>query len=187
MRVLTPPASSNERMVFFVFLAVAVHGLMLFGTVWSQPQARAADDFKVVWVAGIEAAGDFAGSAASMSGGALESETAGGVVEEPTLLTLEQEYVRQWVQRTERVGAHLAKGLKGEVVAHVTVGAEGAVRHVAVESGPTALSSVVQRIVTHPQLRTPFPPALRALREELQISRRWLFGATGTVQVQERS
>lgn len=94
----------------------------------------------------------------------------------PEAYTLEQEYVRQWVERTEHLGNGMVQGLDGEVVVHVVVNAQGGVRQFEAELGPKPLADAARRIVMKSQPHAPFSEELRRHRDQLQISRRWLFG-----------
>ena len=176
MRPLVPAVPDSERMAFCLFLALVFHGIVILGVTFSFSPPQ---DFKVFWAgdSGSSGAAEESGESrpwpspgpAPVSAGDLDGKA-------PEAYTLEQEYVRQWVARAERLGNGVVGGLSGEVVVHVVMDAEGGIRQVEVEPGPRALADAARRIMMRSQPHAPFSEELRAYRDRLQISRRWLFG-----------
>ena len=180
MQPLVPAVPDSERLVFCLFLALAFHGMAILGVTFSSSPPGAVPDFEVLWTGGT----GWPGSAAEAEEGppwpSLPQSTPSSVRgldgRMPEAYTLEQEYVRQWVARTEHLGNGMVQGLNGEVIVHVVIDAQGGVRQIEVEPGPEPLADAARRIVMHSQPHAPFSEALRASRDRLQISRRWLFG-----------
>lgn len=180
MQPLVPAVPDSERLAFCLFLALAFHGMAILGVTFSSTPTRVASDFEVFWAGGSGWPGP---AAETGEGGPWPSllqpvpSLAGNLEGRmPEAYTLEQEYVRQWVVRTEHLGNEMVQGLNGEVVVHVEMDAQGVVRQVEIEPGPVPLTNAVRRIVMHSQPHAPFSEALRARRDRLRISRRWLFG-----------
>lgn len=180
MQPLVPAAPDSERLVFCLFLALAFHGMVILGVTFSPTPPREAPDFEVFWTEGMGWPGSVAEAGEGTPWPSLPqsapSSARGLDGRMPEAYTLEQEYVRQWVARTEHLGNGMVQGLNGEVVVHVVMDAQGGVRQVEVESGPESLAYAARRIVMQSQPHAPFSEELRAHRDRLQISRRWLFG-----------
>ena len=189
MQPLVPAVSDYERLGFCLFLALVVHGMGIFGVAFSPPRPGALPDFEVIWTEGL------GWPASAPETGEREpwpshlratSALAHGLdAGEREVQTLEQEYVRQWIERTERLGDGMVRGLNGEVVVHVMMDAKGMVRQVDVEPGPASLTQAARRIVMQSQPHAPFPELLRMQRDGLQISRRWLFGESVGLHMRE--
>ena len=179
MQPLVPAVPDSERLAFCLFLALAFHGMAILGVTLSSSPPGAAPDFEVSW-----AGGGWSDSAAKTGEGLpwpsapqfVPASARGLEGRVPETYTLEQEYVRQWVARTEHLGNGMVQGLNGEVVVHVVMDAQGGVWQVEVEPGPKPLTDAARRIVLQSQPHAPFPEELRAHYDRLQISRRWLFG-----------
>lgn len=182
MSPLVPAVPDSERLAFCLFLALAFHGMAILGVTFSSPPPGAAPDFEVLWEGGPGRPGSAAEAGEGPpwpSAARFVPAAAGGVDGRmPEAYTLEQEYVRQWVARTEHLGNGMVQGLDGEVVVHVVMDAQGGVRRVEVESGPGPLARAARRIVMQSQPHAPFSEELRAHRDRLRISRRWLFGGS---------
>lgn len=180
MQPLVPAVPDSERLAFCLFLALAFHGMAILGVTFSPSPPGAAPDFEVFWTGGSGWSGSMAeageGPPWPSSLQFAPASTRGGAGRVTEAYTLEQEYVRQWVARTEHLGNGMVQGLNGEVVVHVVMDAQGGVRQVEVESGPGPLAYAARRIVMQSQPHAPFSEELRAHRDQLQISRRWLFG-----------
>ena len=189
MQPLVPAVPDSERLAFCLFLALAFHGMAVLGVTFSSPPPGAAPDFEVLWAGGAGSPGPAAGAGEgpprSFFPKPLPASAGrpGGKV--PEAYTLEQEYVRQWVARTEHLGNGMVQGLNGEVVVHVVMDSQGGVRQVEVEPGPRPLAVAARRIVMQSQPHAPFSEALRAHRDRLRISRRWLFGGSVGLRVPE--
>lgn len=185
MRHLIPSSPDSQRLAFCLFLALVVHTLGIFGVGSSARMLVPPEDIAVVWREGGETPRQSA-SAGERAPWPAAVHARPGTEEEHRVRTLEQEYVQQWVARTERMGSTMARGLGGEVVVHVEMDARGKVRGVDVEPGSTRLARMARRIVFQSQPHAPFPEALRMHRERLVISRRWLFGDAGELSVEAR-
>ncbi len=189
MQPLVPAIPDSERLAFCLFLALAFHGMGILGVVFSSSPPLAAPDFEVFWTGGtgwpgsVAEAGEGPPWPSSPQPALASARGLDGRV--PEAYTLEQEYVRQWVARTEQLGNDMAQELNGEVIVHVMMDAQGGVRQVKVEPGPEPLADAVRRIVMRSQPHAPFSEALRAHRDRLQISRRWLFGDSAGLRVPE--
>ena len=183
MRHLIPSTPDGQRLAFCLFLALVVHALGIFGVGSSARMLAPPEDIAVVWREGGENP-----RPSSNAGERVPWPSAAharpGTEEAHRVRSLEQEYVRQWVARTERLGEAMAHGLDGEVVVHVEMDAKGKVRGVDIEPAPMRLAHVARRIVFQSQPHAPFPEALRMHRERLVISRRWLFGDAGGLSVE---
>lgn len=182
MRPLLPAVPDSERLAFCLFLALAFHGMVILGVTLSPAQPGANLDFEVVWAGGMgrpaSVAEAGAGSPWPASPTPVPAWARGLDGRMPEAYTLEQEYVRQWVERTEHLGNGMVQGLDGEVVVHVVMNAQGGVRRFEAGPGPKSLADAARRIVMRSQPHAPFPGELRRHRDQLQISRRWLFGAS---------
>ncbi len=188
MRPLTPAIPDSERLAFCLFLALAAHGMAILGVTLTSPPPGTAPDFEALW------AGDAAWPGLAETGQAppwpfsLRSApgAAHGSERAPEAYTLEREYARQWVARAERLGESVARDLEGEVVVHVTMDARGGVRRIEIEPGPEPLAAAARDVVTRMRPHAPFPEELRAHRDRLRISRRWVFGAPTKKPARER-
>lgn len=189
MRPLVPAVPDAERLAFCLFLALAVHGVGILGVVFSPPRAEAPPDFDVFWAGGVEWPSVRPEEGEGMPWPAPSHPTLalarGREGQTREAYTLEQEYVRQWVVRTESLGSRMVESLDGEIVVHVTMDAQGAVRRFEVEPGPESLAHAARRIVIQSQPHAPFSEALRSHRDRLRISRRWLFGETAGLRTVE--
>ena len=188
MRSLAPAISDSERLCFCLFLALVIHGMAIFGIVPVDASLERMSDLDLVW------AGDTGPSHSSAQGAgqgsswpshpastsALSRELNAGTQE---AYTLEQEYMHQWVERTERQGDKMAQSLEGEIVVHVVMNAQGTVRQIGTGTGRQDLARAARGIVLRSQPHAPFPEALRAHRDQLRISRRWLFGESAGLHV----
>ena len=180
---LIPSTPDSQRLGFCLFLALAVHALGIFGIGSSARSLVPQEDTEIMW---LEEQGNPRPSVSAGERVPWPSAAQMDPAEARRFRTLEQEYVRQWVARTERLGGALARGLDGEVVVHVEMDAKGTVREVDVETGPVHLARVARRIVYQSQPHTPFPRALRMHRDRLVITRRWLFGDSGGLSMEAR-
>lgn len=138
MRPLLPAVPDSERLAFCLFLALAIHGMAVLGLTFSFAQPGAELNFEVFWVGGmgrpaaVAEAGEGSPWPSSPAPVPAPARDLDGKMSEA--YTLEQEYVRQWVERTEHLGNGMVQGLDGEVVVHVVVNAQGEVRRF--EAGP---------------------------------------------------
>ncbi|MCY4611255.1 MAG: hypothetical protein OXC38_06120 [Gammaproteobacteria bacterium] len=189
MPPLVPAVPDSERLAFCLFLALVFHGMGILGVAFSSSPPGARPDLEVFWEGGT----GWPGSVAEIGEGppwpsspqSAPASTRGLDGRVPEAYTLEQEYVRQWVARTEHLGNNMVQGLNGEVVVHVVMDAQGGVRQVEVEPGPESLAYAARRIVMQSQPHAPFSEGLRAHRDQLQISRRWLFGKSAGLHLPE--
>lgn len=180
MQPLLPAIPDSERLAFCLFLALAFHGMVILGVTFSSAQPGAKLNFEVFWIEGmgrppsVAEVGEGSPWPSSPTPVAALARGLDGKMSEA--YTLEQEYVRQWVERAEHLGNGMVQGLDGEVVVHVVVNAQGGVRQFEAEPGPKPLADAARRIVMKSQPHAPFSEELRQHRDQLQISRRWLFG-----------
>ncbi len=189
MPPLLPAVPDSERLAFCLFLALAFHGMAILGVGWSSAPPGARPDLEVFWVGGpgrlasAAEAGEGPPWPSSPTPAPASANGLDGTV--PEAYTLEQEYVRQWVERTEHLGNGMVQGLDGEVIVHVMMNAQGGVRQVEIEPGPEPLAEAARRIVMQSQPHAPFPEELRQHRDRLQISRRWVFGESAGLRTAE--
>ena len=175
LHVLTPAVSPRERLYFCFFLALILHGMAIFGVGFTPVVPASATTIELVWDDG-GLSGDIWGTGDDASGlpaWASAVASAGTSLQQEA----EQNYVRQWVAHTERLGASIAEGLKGEVEAHVEVAADGRIRSIEVAPGSdTNLQRAVHDIVRRAQPHPEFPAELREHQDSVRISRLWQFG-----------
>jgi len=174
-RMLMPAVSYRERIWVCLVLAVLIHGIGALGLSFTPVLPDRAVSIEWIWQ-GEGFSGDPWGvgmepyrlpaSAYAFPRPGTESER----------VAAEQDYIRRWVDHTERLGVPVAQGLEGSVVAHIRVAFDGRIRSIEVEEGPDFLRRAVHDVVRRAQPHPPFPKELRAYQDSVRISRLWQFG-----------
>ncbi len=175
LRVLTPAATPRERLRLCLGVALIVHGIAVFGVGFTPVLPASATTIE--WVAsGSGPSGEEWGAGEGVAVAPAWVRPVLGAGADSPQHEAEQDYVRRWIAHTERLGAPIAEGLYGEIVAHVNVASDGRIRAIEIAPGPDHLRHAVRDIVRRAQPHPSFPDALRAYQDSVRISRLWKFG-----------